>query len=168
MWHIHNGAPPAEESHLSFSILLNLASVCNAEDKTVLWGFIRRYAPGASPDTAPILDRLVDGAVAYYQDFVRPAKRYRAATADEAAAFADLQAALQSLPAEASAEDIQTVVYEIGKRDCFAELKAWFKTCYEVLLGQDQGPRLGSFIKLYGIDNTIALLDRAARGESLG
>lgn len=167
VWHIHNGHPPREDSHLTFSILLNLASVCNSEDKAVLWGFIQRYAPGASPETAPILDKLVDGAVAYYRDFVKPAKQYRTATIDEAQAFADLEAALRALPADASAEEIQSAVYDIGKRDCFGELKAWFKACYEVLLGQDQGPRMGSFIKLYGIDNTITLLGKAAKGESL-
>ncbi|MBF0324108.1 MAG: lysine--tRNA ligase [Alphaproteobacteria bacterium] len=167
-WHIHNGHPPHEDTHLTFSILLNLASVCNSEDKAVLWGFIQRYAPGASPTTAPILDRLVDGAVAYYRDFVKPTKTYRLANADEAAAFADLEAALKALAADASAEDIQNAVYSVGKRDAFPELKAWFKSCYEVLLGQDQGPRMGSFIKLYGIDNTVALLSKAARGEALG
>jgi lysyl-tRNA synthetase class 1 len=167
-WHIHNGNPPSEPAHLTFSILLNLASVCNSEDKSVLWGFIQRYAPGASPETAPILDRLVDGAVAYYRDFVKPAKTYRLATPDEAQAFADLKTALEALPTDASAEDIQGAVYEVGKRDAFADLKSWFKACYEVLLGQDQGPRMGSFIKLYGIDNTIALLGKAANGEALG
>lgn len=167
-WHIHNGTPPKEEAHLSFSILLNLASVCNSEDKSVLWGFIKRYAPGASPETAPILDGLVGFAVAYYRDFVKPAKKYRLATPDEAQAFADLAAQLRALPAEASAEDIQNAVYEIGKRPVFGELKAWFRACYEVLLGQDQGPRMGSFIKLYGVAETVALLDKAAKGEALG
>jgi lysyl-tRNA synthetase, archaeal and spirochete len=166
-WHIHNGKPPKEEAHLSFSILLNLASVCNAEDKTVLWGFIRRYAPGASPETAPILDKLVEGAVAYYADFVKPAKRYRLATAAERRAFADLKARLEAAGPDASAEDLQDAVYEIGKRDAFPELKAWFKACYEVLLGQEQGPRMGSFIKLYGVDNTIALLDKAIAGTAM-
>lgn len=166
-WHIHNGQPPKEEAHLSFSILLNLASVCNSDDKAVLWGFIQRYAPGASPETAPILDKLVTGAVAYYQDFVKPAKKYRAATADEVQAFADLKAKLEAAGSDASAEELQNAVYEIGKRDAFPELKAWFKACYEVLLGQDQGPRMGSFIKLYGVANTIALLDKAIKGEAM-
>ena len=168
VWHIHAGRPPQEEAHLSFSILLNLASVCNSEDKAVLWGFIQRYAPGATPAGAPILDRLVECAVAYYRDFVKPAKTYRKASPDEAAAFRDLAAGLAALPAGASAEDIQTLVYETGKRPAFAEMKAWFKSCYEVLLGQDQGPRLGSFIKLYGVAETIALLAKAAAGEDLG
>ncbi len=167
VWHIHAGQPPREESHLTFSILLNLASVCNSEDKAVLWGFIQRYAPGAAPATAPILDRLVTCAVAYYRDFVKPAKTYRKADADEAAAFGDLAAALRALPAAASAAELQNAVYEAGKRPAFPEMKAWFKACYEVLLGQDQGPRMGSFIKLYGIDETVALLDKAAAGEDL-
>ncbi|HTH18249.1 MAG TPA: lysine--tRNA ligase [Magnetospirillum sp.] len=166
-WHIHNGTPPKEEAHLSFSILLNLASVCNSDDKAVLWGFIKRYAPGASPETAPILDKLVEGAVAYYQDFVKPAKQYRAATPEEVQAFTDLKAKLGAMGADASAEELQNAVYEIGKRDAFPELKAWFKACYEVLLGQDQGPRMGSFIKLYGVENTIALLDKAIKGEAM-
>lgn len=166
-WHIHSGQPPKEEAHLSFSILLNLASVCNAEDKAVLWGFIQRYAPGASPETAPILDKLVEGAIAYYADFVKPAKKYRKATPDEAHAFADLRAKLEAMGADSSAEDLQTAAYEIGKRDAFPELKAWFKACYEVLLGQDQGPRMGSFIKLYGVANTVALLDKAINGQDM-
>ena len=163
-WHIHDGTPPSEDAHLTFSILLNLASVCHSEDKAVLWGFIKRYAPGAAPETAPILDRLVECAVAYYRDFVKPAKKYRKATPEEAEAFRDLAEGLRKLAPEAAAEDIQTLVYDIGKRPAFPELKAWFKANYEVLLGQEQGPRLGSFIKLYGVAETIALLDKAAQG----
>jgi lysyl-tRNA synthetase class 1 len=167
VWHIHNGKPPREEAHLSYSILLNLASVCHSEDKAVLWGFIKRYAPGAAPETAPILDRLVECAVAYYRDFVKPAKKYRKATPAEAQAFADLAEGLKKMGPDASADDIQTLVYETGKRDAFPELKAWFKACYEVLLGQEQGPRMGSFIKLYGVNESVALLERAARGEEM-
>ncbi|MGE5503478.1 MAG: lysine--tRNA ligase, partial [Actinomycetota bacterium] len=129
--------------------------------------FIKRYAPGAAPETAPILDRLVECAVAYYRDFVKPAKKYRKATPEEAKAFADLADGLKKLPHEAGADDIQNLVYEIGKREGFPELKAWFKACYEVLLGQEQGPRMGSFIKLYGLAESIALLEKAARGEDM-
>jgi len=167
VWHIYHGQPPSEHAHLTFGILLNLASVCHSEDPAVLWGFIRRYVPGASPETAPILDSLVGYAIAYYRDFVKPSLRYRAATADEAEAFTALKAGLEALPADASAEDLQALVYEIGKRPCFADLKAWFRACYEVLLGAEQGPRLGSFIRLYGIPETIALLDKAIKGEAI-
>ena len=168
VWHIHQGCPPAPETGLTYTILLNLASVCHAEDRSVLWHFISRYVPGATPASAPLLDRLVDYAVAYYQDFVRPAKRYRLPTPAESDALADLDSALAALPAGSSAEDIQTMVYEVGKRHpVFGELRAWFLALYEILLGQDQGPRMGSFIALYGIDETRALIRRAIAGENL-
>ncbi len=168
VWHIHHGKPPQPETGLSYNILLNLASVCHAEDRAVLWHFISRYVPGATPVSAPILDRLVDYAVAYYKDFVKPGKRYRLPTADEAKALSDLAAELAALPAGSDAEAIQTVVYEVGKRHpAFAELKAWFQALYEILLGQDQGPRMGSFIALYGIGETVALIRRALAGEDL-
>ncbi|BAE52415.1 lysine--tRNA ligase [Paramagnetospirillum magneticum] len=167
VWHIHGGKPPAEDAHLSFNILLNLVSVCHSDDPAVIWGFIKRYAPGAAPETAPILSGLVGYAIAYYRDFVLPNKTYRKATPDEVEAFAALKAGLEALSAEASVEDIQNLVYEIGKRPCFADLKAWFKACYEVLLGNDQGPRMGSFIKLFGVAETIALLDKAIAGQDM-
>ncbi|MDH3231524.1 MAG: lysine--tRNA ligase [Alphaproteobacteria bacterium] len=167
-WHIHSGKPPREDAHLSFNILLNLAGVANADDKGVLWGFIARYAPKASPATDPILDNLAGYAIRYYQDFVKPNKRYRAPSDIERAALEDLVAELEKLPQGASAEDIQTEVYEVGKRHDFESLRHWFKACYEILLGQDQGPRLGSFIALYGVAETVTLIRRALAGEDLG
>ena len=168
VWHIHNGQPPVEKSLLSFNILLNLVSVAHSEDKAAIWHFISRYAPDASPEKTPTLDKLVEYAIAYYRDFVKPAKKYRAATPEEAQAFADLADGLEKLAPGATAEEIQNLVYEIGKRPAFPELKAWFKASYEVLLGQDQGPRLGTFIALYGIGETIALLRKAASAQPLG
>ncbi len=167
-WHIHSGTPPREDAHLPFNILLNLAGVANADDKEVLWGFIGRYAPNASPETDPILDSLAGYAIRYYQDFVKPNKKYRAPTDMERAALEDLVAELEKLPKGASAEEIQTQVYEVGKRHEFESLRDFFKACYEILLGQDQGPRLGSFIALYGIEETITLIRRALAGEDLG
>jgi lysyl-tRNA synthetase class 1 len=167
VWHIHDGKPPEAKAHLSFNILLNLASVCHAEDKAVLWGFISRYAPAARPETAPYLDKLVGHAIAYYRDFVKPVKKYRRASEMEKKALEDLLAQLEKLPADAEAETIQNEIYEVGKRHPFPELKAWFKCLYEVLLGQDQGPRMGSFVALYGLDETKALLKRAIAGENL-
>ncbi len=166
-WHIHGGNPPREDAHLSFSILLNLASVCHSEDPAVLWHYISRYAPQASPANAPTLDKLVGYAITYYRDFVKPNKKYRKATPEEAAALAELAAALRAKGPEATAEELQNEVYEVGKRHQFTELRAWFKALYEILLGQDQGPRMGSFIKLYGVNETVALLEKAARGEDL-
>ncbi len=167
VWHIHLGNPPHEDAHLGYNVLLNLASVCHSEDKAVLWHFISRYRPDATPETAPILDRLVEYAINYYRDFVKPAKQYRAATDDEKKALEDLAGVLQSLPGDAGAEAIQSEVYEVGKRHPFEDLKAWFKALYEILLGQSQGPRMGSFIQLYGLDETIALIRRAIAGEDL-
>ncbi|MCY4405132.1 MAG: lysine--tRNA ligase, partial [Rhodospirillaceae bacterium] len=166
-WHIHASHPPEPETGLSYGILLNLASVCNTEDPAVLWGFITRYVPGASPETAPILDALVGHAITYYRDMVKPTKAYRAPLPEERAALDDLRAVLAALPANSSAEDIQTEVYEVGKRHPFESLRDWFRALYEILLGQSQGPRMGSFIALYGLAETVALIDRALAGEDL-
>ena len=161
-WHIHGGRVPNHGgSPVSFGMLLNLASVVNAETPAILWGFIRRYSPGASPETMPFLDRLVDHAIAYYRDFVRPEKRYRHPTDLERAALCDLAETLKGLDRDADAEAIQTIVYEVGKRHPFPELRAWFGCLYQVLLGQQEGPRFGGFIALFGIDETIALIEAA-------
>jgi lysyl-tRNA synthetase class 1 len=167
VWHIHDGNPPVEPAHLSFGVLLNLASVCNTEDPSVLWGFLTRYAPAASPQSALFLDRLVKHAIAYYRDFVKPKKHYRPATPVEREALADLLAELEQLAPDADAEAIQFQVYEVGKRHEFADLRAWFQALYEILLGQSQGPRMGSFIAVYGLRETTALIRRALAGEDL-
>jgi len=167
VWHIHDGAPPREAVPLGFAMLLNLASVCNSEDPAVLWGFISRYAPGASPENSPILDSLVGYAARYYRDFVKPTKRYRAPSETERAALEDLLTALEALPRDADSEAVQTEVYEIGKRHDFPDLRAWFKALYEILLGQEQGPRMGSFFALYGLEESAALIRRALSGEDL-
>jgi lysyl-tRNA synthetase class 1 len=132
----------------------------------VLWGFITRYAPDATPETAPILDRLVEYAANYYRDFVKPAKNFRAPSDMERMAIEELAAELEALPADADAETIQTEIYEVGKRHPFENLRGWFKALYEVLLGQSQGPRFGSFVALYGKDETVALIKRVLAGES--
>jgi lysyl-tRNA synthetase class 1 len=168
VWHVHEGAPPRAEVGLSFSILLNLASVCHTEDKAVLWGFITRYAPKATPKSTPILDRLVGHAINYYRDFVKPEKRYRAPDEMERAALEDLAETLERLGPGAEAEAIQTQVYEVGKRHPFESLRAWFKALYEILLGQSEGPRMGSFIALYGLPETVALIRRVLAGQSPG
>ncbi|HZH27808.1 MAG TPA: lysine--tRNA ligase [Azospirillaceae bacterium] len=167
VWHIHNGRLPnslGQRDGLTYGILLNLAGVAAAETKQAMWGFITRYAPGLTPETAPYLDRLVGYALNYYQDFVKPAKTYRAPTDMERAALEELSAELSKMP-DADAETLQTLVYEIGKRHPFPELRAWFQSLYETLLGQSTGPRMGSFIALYGVGETRALITRALAGE---
>ncbi|CAO3352074.1 lysine--tRNA ligase [Azospirillum melinis] len=157
-WHIHNGKPPAVRSDVSFNLLLNLAGAANAETKDAMWGFIRRYAPDATPENSPFLDSMVGYAVRYYQDQVKPTKQFRAPTDAERAALHDLLVKLDSVPADARADVIQNEVFEVGKAHGFTELRGWFQALYEVLLGQTTGPRMGSFIQLYGIEETKALI----------
>ena len=177
-WHIRAGEPPvAELSEISFSLLLNLAAACNPEDKSVLWGFISQYAPGATAATLPMLDKLAAHAVRYYQDFVKPAKRYRAPSDSERLALQQLDGLLATQAEPVAAEDgtvpglaehLQGLVYEVGRERYGKEaMRDWFKALYEVLLGQEQGPRMGSFIALYGVAPTRSLIRKALAGESL-
>ncbi|HLC08369.1 MAG TPA: lysine--tRNA ligase [Methyloceanibacter sp.] len=165
VWHIHDGWPPQAELPISFALLLNLASASNSEDSEVLWGFIRRYAPKATPEAHPLLDQLVGYAIRYFHDFVKPAKLYRSPTDKERAALLDLDKRLAALPAKVLAEEIQGEVYAVGKEHGFEPLRAWFSALYEVLLGQTQGPRFGSFVELYGVAETRALIAKALAGD---
>jgi lysyl-tRNA synthetase, class I len=187
VWHIHSGAPPAPEllrhegqgTAISFGMLLNLAAVANSEDPQVLWGFLRRYAPGVSPQTHPRLDRLSLYAVRYFRDFVRPNKTYREPDDVERAALQQFSDMLARLPASASAEDIQTALYDIARPiPRYQDLKAkgatperpgvsneWFNMLYQVLLGESRGPRFGSFVALYGIAETRQLIADALAGD---
>ncbi|MDP3326839.1 lysine--tRNA ligase [Parvibaculum sp.] len=166
-FHIHHGNPPTEDLPISFSLLLNLASASHSEDRNVLWGFIRNYAPDATPENHPRLDHLVGYAINYFHDFVRPAKKYRAPTDLERAALEELAARLEAAEPGATAEELQNIVYDIGKNHPFEKLRDWFKALYEVLLGEEQGPRFGTFVKLYGVKETVALIRRALAGEDL-
>ncbi len=166
VWHIHGGTPPPAELPISFALLLNLVSASNAHDKDVLWGFIRRIAPAAGPESHPLLDHLVGYAIAYFESFVKPAKTFRAPTDIERAALQVLDRRLGEAASNATAEDLQAIVYDVGKSNGFADnLRDWFKAIYEVLLGQSQGPRFGSFIELYGIDETRQLIAKGLSGE---
>ncbi len=162
--HIHNGDVPESRMVVPFSMLLNLASVSAARDKATLWGFIRRYAPDASPETNPDLDAAAEGAVRYYEDFVAPHKVYRAPNDLEREALADLRDRLAAHEGARDDEMLQGIVYDVG-RDRFDPLRDWFRALYEVLLGASQGPRFGGFIALYGVEETVALIDRALAGE---
>ena len=165
-WHIHGGDVPDEDVPVSFALLMNLAGACNSEDRDVLWGFISSYDPAASPGNHPILDSLVGYALAYYRDFVKPTNRYRAPTAGERAALGDLVSELGKLEG-ADGETIQNRVYEVGKAHGYENLRDWFRGLYEILFGQSQGPRIGSFFALYGVPESIALIERALAGEDL-
>ena len=188
-WHIHGGHPPAPEvlrhdggdapaTVVTFGMLLNLAAVANSEDPQVLWGFLRRYAPTASPASHPKLDAMVGYAVAYFRDFVRPKKTYRVADTIDRDALLSLDAALAALPKDAGAEDIQTALYDVARPiSRFQDMKAkgatperpgvsndWFAMLYQVLLGESRGPRFGSFVALYGVAETRALIAKSLSG----
>ena len=171
VWHIHSGAPPQADNPVTFAMLLSLVTASNAENAETLWGFIARYRPGITRETHPHLAALVDYAIHYFRDFVLPAKKFREPGANERAALIDLRDALSQLPADATAEVIQNVVYEVGRREPFLDEKKkakdgkpgvsldWFNMLYQVLLGQEKGPRFGSFVAAYGIQNTIDMID---------
>ena len=167
VWHIHNGNPPSFVPPVSFALLLNLVSAANASDKDILWGFIQRYAPEANPSDNPALDDLAGYAVAYYQDFVKPNKAYRAPTDQERAALEDLVGRLRAVPEaeKADGEALQTLIFSVGKTHEFENLRNWFKAIYEVCLGQSQGPRFGSFVAIYGPEETAALIQDALDGK---
>ena len=162
VWHIHEGAPPSESSPVSFNLLLNLAAAAGSGDRTVLWGFISNYVPEASPESHPLLDRLAGHAAKYYEDFIRPSQKRRAPNDRERAALEDLVSRLKALdPGEKDAETIQTEVYAAGKAHSIEPLRDWFRGLYEVLFGQSQGPRFGSFVAIYGVSETVMMIENA-------
>jgi len=173
IWHIHAGNPPKIEMPISFAMLLTLVSSSNAENADTLWGFIGRYRPGVTPQTHPKLNELVGYAIHYFRDFVLPEKKFREPNDSERAALIDLRDALSQLEIDVTAEVIQNVVYEVGRREPFLDQKKkakdgkpgvsldWFNLLYQVLLGQEKGPRFGSFAAVYGLQNTIDMIDGA-------
>jgi lysyl-tRNA synthetase class 1 len=173
VWHIHSGHPPKEEMPITFQLLLTLVSSSNAENAETLWGFIGRYRPGVTPQTHPALDAMVGYAINYYRDFVAPTKKFREPSETERKALSDLRDALSNLPQDSTPEAIQDVVYEIGRREPFLDHKKaakdgkpgvsldWFNMLYQVLLGQEKGPRFGSFVAAYGTQNTVEMIDGA-------
>ena len=166
VWSIHAGSPPDHASPVSFALLLNLVGVANATDKAALWAYFARYLPDATPETEPLLDRLMGYALNYYEDFVKPTKTYRAPDEKEKAALLDLADRLEALPADTTdGETIQNEVYAVGKAHGFEPLRAWFAALYEVLLGASQGPRFGSFAAIYGLAQTVRLIRDGAEGR---
>ncbi|MEQ9527096.1 MAG: lysine--tRNA ligase, partial [Parvibaculaceae bacterium] len=180
VWHIHGGNPPEIELPVSFALLLNLVSASNAHDKTVLWGFISSHVPGVTPENHPELDRLVTYAIRYFDDFVKPAKVFRAPDEVEVAALEALSEKLGTLSPDADSATIQNALLDVARaieryQDHTKKSPeggpgvsvAFFQMIYQVLLGQERGPRFGSFVALYGIDNTRALIGRVLAGEDL-
>ncbi len=178
VWHMHNGNPPAIDLPVPFALLLNLVSASNAQNKDVLWGFISRHAPGVTPATHPELDRLTEYAIRYFDDFVKPTKVFRAPDEVERDALARLAEALSALPAGADGEAIQNAALNVARRieryqDHSKQAPeggpgvsvAFFQMIYQVLIGQERGPRFGSFAALYGTAETVALIEQALAGK---
>lgn len=178
VWHMHDGNPPKTDMPVPFSLLLNLVSASNAQNKDVLWGFISRHAPGVTPQTHPELDRLTGYAIRYFDDFVKPAKVYRAADDVEREALTNLSTALAALPPAADGEAIQNASLNVARKiERYQDHSkkspdggpgvsgAFFQMIYQVLIGQERGPRFGSFAALYGIAETRALIERALAGQ---
>ncbi|MCP5072065.1 MAG: lysine--tRNA ligase, partial [Rhodobacteraceae bacterium] len=187
VWHIHGGTPPKSDMVVPFTMLLNLASASSAENTDTMWGFINKYAPEASPESNPTMQAAAQRAVRYFQDFVKPTKQFRAPDDQERAALSDLAAALKDAALAksmvekknaamgkdepvadldmTSPEDLQSVVFAVGKNHSFENLRDWFTAIYEVLLGTSQGPRFGGFIAVYGVKDTVALIEKGLAGE---
>lgn len=165
VWHIHGGKPPSIDMPISFSMLLNLVSASNAEDKEILWGFIANYSSDITPQSHPKLDELVGYAIRYFEHFVKPTKVFREPSDQERKAMAALYERLGEIDADSDGEAIQTEIFSIGKQFEFENLREWFQALYQVLLGQDQGPRFGSFVALYGIEQTRNLIDNGLAGQ---
>jgi lysyl-tRNA synthetase class 1 len=167
-FYIHNGKIPDNylNFNLSYSLLLNLASACNPENDAVLWGFISKYQAGLTKQSSPMLANIVDKVINYYNDFIKKNKKYRTATATEKSALQDLANSLQQIlsnPADISkindSSELQNLVFQIGKNHGYEKnMREWFLAMYQILLGQDQGPRMGSFIELFGVDNFVNLI----------
>ncbi len=167
-WYIHNGSVPnSQHSPISFALLLNLVNAANTDDPATLWKFIQSYSPEANAENAPFLDRLVSYAIKYYQDFVLPEKTYRAPDDREVAALSDLAKRLEGMESGLQSDDYMTEVFSAGKENGYdkSELREWFQAIYEVCLGQSQGPRFGSFIQLYGVKDTVQLIQDALAGK---
>ena len=161
VWHIHKGNPPKEKSIMPFSVLLNLVGTSNATDKDVLWKFIKKNKKDIKVSDYPILDGLVGYALKYFQDIVKPNKKYRKPNDKEKKALQDLVKRLKDCKEQMDPEAIQTIVYSVGKDNGYQEnLREWFKAIYEIIFGDQDGPRMGFFISFFGIKESIELINK--------
>ncbi len=165
LWYIHNGKIPNSDFQISYGIILNLASVCNATNPDVLWGFLKKYLKEDNNIDKSYLNILVTKALKYYQDFIHPNKKYRIPNKKEIIALKELEGRISKIKDFSDQQEIQNQVYETGKNNDYQELKDWFSCLYEILLGQKEGPRMGSFISIYGAKETIELIHNAVEGK---
>ena len=168
VWHIHSGKPPKKFPDVQYSLLLNLVSASNSESKDILWGFLKSYYDSATLyENRDAIDKMIGFAINYFNQFVKPKKQYRKANQNEKAALNELLETLNNFVDEKDPEIIQSEIYRIGKEHQFEQLREWFISIYEILLGQKDGPRFGSFILIYGVENTQKLIKDALDGKLL-
>lgn len=159
VYHIHAGQVPKVDFDLSFALLLNLAVACNPDNDDVLWGYISQHKQGLTKDTSPLLNKMVHCAINYYNDFIKATKKFRAATQEEKTALQELSEKLSTMKDEKDGAALQKVIYEVGRNHGFEDkMRDWFCALYQILLGQDKGPRMGSFVALYGVENFVSLI----------
>ena len=160
VWHVHDGNPPQEKNVITFGVLLNLVSASNADNEEVLWKFIKNFKSDVNRTEHPILEKLIKNAISYFNDHVKIHKKYRSANELEKKALLELTQEIQKMPEGLSPEEMQTIVFTVGK-NYYAkeELRNWFKAIYEVVFGDEQGPRMGSFICFFGKQETIDLIN---------
>ena len=161
VWHVHNGNPPKEKSVMPFSVLLNLVGASNTADKEVLWKFIKKNKKDIKVSDHPILDSLVSYALRYFEDIVKPNKKYRKPNDKEKKALQDLVKRLKDCKENMDPESIQTIVYSVGKDNGYKDnLREWFKVIYEIIFGDQDGPRMGFFISFFGVKESIELINK--------
>ena len=159
VWHVHNGNPPKEKIVMPFSMLLNLVDSSNAKNKDILWKFINRFHKEIKPKDHKILDGLTNYAINYFKDKVEPKKNFKKPSVDEKKALEKLIKKLEEIEKSLSPEEIQTLVYTVGKENGYQKnLRDWFKLIYQVVFGEENGPRMGFFISFFGLKETIELI----------
>ena len=163
VWHLHRGSPTINDLPVTYTLLLNLASVCHANDTDTVWGYVSSY--DSDIERTDELEALINLAVNFYKEMIEPQKKYRLPSDKEKRGITQLIEILSTLDKETSSEEIQAIIFSIGKKLEYQNLRDWFKGLYETVLGQSEGPRMGSFIKLYGIESTKKLLEKVLEGE---
>ncbi len=159
VWHVHNGKMPEEKIIMTFSMLLNLVETSNANTKELLWKFVKKYKKDILENEHPIFDNLISYAIKYYNDVIRQKKKYKKPNKNEENAIKSLISALEKCNDNMTPEEIQTVIYSAGKENGYKEnLRNWFKLIYEIIFGDENGPRMGFFISFFGVNETIKLL----------
>ena len=159
VWHVHEGKIPTEEMIMTFSMLLNLVETSNANTKDLLWKFVEKYKPNIQEENSPIFDGLVGYAIKYFNDVIKSQKKYKKPIESEKKALLALIKTLETCNDGMSPEEIQTLIYSAGKENGYADkLRDWFKLIYEVVFGDENGPRMGFFISFFGVNETKELI----------